>query len=255
MIGWLAAPTTQGPLTRALAVLHDTEGQVLSMQRGVWATLDAYSIPHSTVPCCDELRPPARWVAELPSEVLVADRSWWDLAVADGRPLLRVGFAPDEPDWDLDAGPIHPWAWQNLPTRAAVRDGWGVPPGTPVVACMSNWQYKRVIEHRVADAVPANARLVSLRGPNAAHQFVGADLVVTTAGWASSWEARWSGVPHCLLDVGGPDGLSRVTHDIAEAREAVANVRLAELPGDHRPPPPTGPLDDFLQALARLRSG
>ena len=251
MIAWLADSGSWGPLTRAIAVLRHTPGFVVGYRAPRdWEPCDREGIGHVSFDCCGV--PAARQLAELPADLLVADPSWWEVAVADGRPCVRLGWASSgAPDWDLDAGPIHPWA-DGLPlTRGAVRELWGVGPETPVVATLSNRRYRNIIENRVADSVPEGARLVSLSGWGAAERMVGADLVVATAGWASSVECRWTGVPHCLLDVGGPDGWPRVTHTVDEARRAVAAVSPWPSPSDWAGAPNRRPLTEFLALAER----
>jgi hypothetical protein len=232
---WLAEGYTWGPLTRVVAVLGAARlpGHVLA-QRSTDdnAPLIVEKIPFAHAECCGERTMGHLLDESLAADVIVADMCWADLAKNDGRPSVILGMHGDG-DWDLDDMPIHPWAWQPFARRKDIRLFYDVDDDTPLVAVMSPVRMENVLENHVRDALPAGARLVSLTGVDASRRMVGADLVVTSAGWGSSWEARWTGAPYCLVDVGGPDQPQRATHSYDEAREAVANVRLADLPPEH----------------------
>jgi len=189
------------------------------------------------------------------ADVIVADHCWRELAAADGRPYLVMGMHDAEGStWDLDAMPIHPWAWKHLPTRAAVRHGWGVDDDQLVIGTLSPATRRNVLENALTDVIPERALHVRLGGWGCSHQMVGCDLVVASAGWASSWEARWSGVPHCLVDVGGPDQPKRATHTYASARVEVAAARPALLPPEHTASAEDW-VDPFVRTLHLLRTG
>lgn len=248
MIGWLADPLSWGPLTRAVAVLWACDGVVLSQRDGArqWAPLDAEGIPHLRAGCCGGESMEAS-LASLQADLLVADPVWWDVARADGRPVITLGkHSHPDCDWNVDELPLHPWAYGLTRTRAEVRSEWGVPDSTPVVACMSPTHMRNTMENTVKDSLPPGALLVSLQKWGDAPKMVGADLIVTSAGWASSVEARWSGVPHCLLGLGAPDQPTRVTHSRSEAAALVAHVEPANLPDDWVAAPDAGPLLGFI---------
>lgn len=258
MIGWLADPRSWGPLTRAVAVLHVLDGTVLSAQRGPreWAPLDAEGIAYETVGCCGDESPEAK-LAELDADLLVADPAWWPVAEADGRPCIKLGWASSgDPDWDLDQLPLHPWAFGLHRTRGMVRAEWGVDPDELVVAVQSPTHIRYFVEQLVQPHVPAEARMVPLTGWGAAHRMVGADLIVTSAGWAQSVECRWSGVPHVLLDLDGLDGKPRVTHQTHELADVVRTAEPAELPDDWVGTPDALPLLAFIGMASggRLRA-
>lgn len=254
-IGWLADPHSWGPLTRAVSVLGITGGVVLSQRTPQqFAPLDYERIAWRAAGCCAP-DGPQQALAELDADVLVADPAWWEFASHDRRPTIRLGFAGAGADWDLDAAPIHPWAWWPLPTRAEVRAAWGVAPSVPVVATMSPSTIGDYVELRVADAIPAGAHHVRMTSWRDSLQFVGADLVVCSAGWASSVEARWSGVPYALLSTGVPDQIPRGTHTLGQAYDAVKALEVADLPGSHRARPDAAQVSRFvsvIRSVARL---
>jgi len=252
-VAWLCEAPTWGPAMRALAVLGpgtDVEGVVLGQRSEVDnEVLIAERVPFVHVGCCgdDSME---HHLARTEADVLVADACWAPLAAADGRPYITLGMH-GAGEWDLDSMPLHPWTWQALPRRVDVRALFDVPEDVPVVAIMSNATRVNVIENAVARWAPSHAVVVSLHGPFVARRMVGADLVVTSAGWASSWEARWSGVPYVLVDVGGPDQPRRATHTFDEAREAVSAVTLADLSPGHTAQPEDH-VTDFCAVLRRL---
>lgn len=253
-VAWLAEAKSWGPLTRAVAVLgggSPVDGVVIG-QRSVFDNepLDAERVPWVQAFCCEQ-GPGMQWhLDHLDVDVIVSDMCHAPLAEADGRPFITLGMH-GAGHWDLDAMPLHPWEWQALPRRVDVRALWGMSPSTPVVVAMSNHIAPDNIEHRIRDSVPDGALLVSLHEWGSARRMVGADLVVCTAGWSSSWEARWSGVPACVLDIGGPDQAPRATHTLEEAREAVRNVQCVDLPADHTAERPDH-LRDFHSVLTML---
>jgi len=256
-VAWLAEGATWGPLTRAVAVLAPgnpsrVEGVVLAHRTALDnepLTLEGVRWRH--VDCCtpDEQMPDL--LAQTAADVIVADWCWRNVAAADGRPYIVVGMH-GAGTWDLDSQPVHPWAWQLLPTRETVRSSWGVG-DAPVVGTLSPWSRVNVIENALRDVLP-DYRHVHLSGWGCSRWMVGCDLVVASAGWGSSWEARWSGVPFCLVDVGGPDQPLRATHTYDEAREAVRQLTPALLPGEHRANPPDH-VTEFVRTLYRLVSG
>lgn len=245
-LGWLADPGSWGPMTRAQAVMQVADVTVLS-PRGwdprEWGPLAPYSFQLHSCGCCGDQE---RQLAALEADVLVADPSWWELADLDGRPWISLGWTGWGASWDLDLQPLHPWAYGLGVTRQGVREEWGTPPDCPVIACMSPSGMPHWIENRVRDVIPAGAQMVELTGVGAARQMLGADLVVCSAGWASSVEARWSGVPHILMNSGGPDQQPRITHELDEARELVGAVQLQDLPADWAGCPDAEPLLRFL---------
>jgi hypothetical protein len=237
-VGWLIESTTWGPTTRAVAVLGPGSTHVDGVVLGHRSPednvlLDYEKIPYIHAGCCGDDSMEAH-LARLDVDVLVADMCWRNLAAADGRPHIVMGMH-GAGMWDLDSMPLHPWAWQQFGRRIEIRALFGAPPDVPVVAFMSNATRERVIENALEEHVPEGAISVSLTGPFVARQFVGADLVVTSAGWGSAWEARWSGVAYVLVDVGGPDQPQRATHTWEQAAEAIAQVTVADLPPDHVP--------------------
>lgn len=252
MIGWLADPLSWGPLTRALAVLTHEPGVVLSQGRGErqWLPLAGTGIGHVTVGCCGDDGPRSH-LERLDADVLVADPAWHERARADGRPCITLGWTSmkADADWNLDVGPLHPWAFGLPMNRGQARSLWGVTDSTPVVVVMSPSHLKGTMESSVRDARPPGGVLVSLKRWSEAPMMVGADLIVTSAGWASSVEAKWSGVPHCLIDLDGLDMASRITHDREAMRDAVRNAQCAQLPLDWRGQPDPDPLDRFLQLV------
>lgn len=256
-VAWLAEGATWGPLTRAVAVLapgapHLLEGVVLAHRTALDnepLTLEHVKWRH--VDCCTPGEQMGDVLAQTAADVIVADWCWRDLAAADGRPYLTVGMH-GEGDWDLDSKPIHPWAWQLLPDRETVRRSWGVGPSVPVVGVLSPWSRRYVLENHLRNGLPDE--YVSLSGWGCSRYMVGCDLVVASAGWASSWEARWSGIPHVLVNVGAKDQMPRATHTYDEAVEAVAKLESAQLPGWHRVDAPDH-VTEFVHTLHRLASG
>jgi len=199
--------------------------------------LDAEGVAWIAAGCCAP-NGPRDVLARLDADVLVADRAWWEPALADPlrRPVVRLAMdhPPEAGDWNLDAEPLHPWGWWQLPTRGEVRASWGVHDDRPVVVAHSPTTMRRWCELRAGPYLPAGAELRTVDRWRDSLQLVGADLIVSSAGWAASCEARWSGVPHVLLDVGASDQAPRATHQFAQLAGVVAAVRPAELPADHR---------------------
>lgn len=249
---WLAEGYTWGPLTRAVAVLGAARqsGHVLA-QRSIEDNepLVEERIPFVHAECCGAMTM-QNLLAGSVADVVIADMCWARLALASGQPYVILGMH-GAGTWDLDAQPIHPWAWQPLPRRKDVRLFFDVDDETPVVAVLSPKRMGNVIENVVRPHIPEHARLVSLTGVGAARRMVGADLVLASAGWASTWEARWSGVPYALVDVGGRDQASRATHSWAGLTEAVKHVRVADLPPEHTASPDDH-VTEFDAVLRRL---
>jgi hypothetical protein len=184
-------------------------------------------------------------LAETEADVIVADWQSWGIAQADGRPFVRIGFAHrSETLWDLDERPLHPSGRKPPePLRSDLRAALGL--SGPVVVSMSPLSQRGIIEGTIEAAARTldrhpEATLVVAPPENGGVLFRAADLVVTSAGWSSSWEARWSGVPHFLVRTNDSDQWLRYSggvEDLAKAVEAVVEVedwKLPEIP-DHVP--------------------
>lgn len=241
----MLAPGAHNHVTGGVVLAHrDTlDNEPLTLERVPWRHVD----------CCTPGEHMPDVLAQTAADVIVADHCWRNVAAADGRPYVVVGMH-GAGTWDLDSHPVHPWAWQLLPDRATVRASWGVEEDRPVVGTLSPWSRRNVLENQLRGAIPDHALHVHLDGWGCSRQMVGCDLVVASAGWASSWEARWSGVPHALVDVGGPDQPQRATHTYEQARELVAQLTPTPLPGGHRAYPPDH-VTPFVAALSRLVDG
>lgn len=229
-IAWLADAPTFGPMVRAKAVFEHPEvkGTVLSWRQdfdGVEAVADVVSVTglHGSNPTREAL-------AQVEADVIVSDWQNWEVARGDGRPWVPIGFAHrSETLWDLDEAPLHPWG-ANPPEalRDELRGALGL--SGPVIATMSPRSQTGIIEGTIWEGLARRPDVTLLRVPewNGAVYFRAADLVVTSAGWSSSWEARWSGVPYFLVQTNSSDQTLRASGSTAEALRAVEAVEVFE---------------------------
>jgi len=240
-VAWLADAPTFGPLVRARAVaLHpDVEGTVISCR----ADFEDLAAVASCISVSNQ-REGLVALAQLDPDVVVADWQWWrnaPRAIAGG--VVRVGFAHREgTEWDLDLAPLHPWGAAPPRTTRTERT-------RPRVLTMSPRSQPGIIEAIAGPAIAAaDVEHVIADERNGGVQMRDADLVVTSAGWSSSWEARWSGVPHFLCRTNDTDQWLRATDgSVAEMVTQAGVLRGWSPPAvpDHVPP--------FLDLL-RLRS-
>lgn len=257
-IGWLADTPTGGPLVRARAVMTrddlGVDGVVLSHRAPeAFGDLPGLGVECVSTGCCgdDTMR---RHLARTDVDVVVADWQSWHVAEGDRRPHMLIGFSHRKTEglmWDLDEMPLHPWGdsaligqHSPLERRQLVRSQLGLIEEELVVMTMSSTTFPGSVESRVrpllAELRPSAVHLVA----ETAFDFFGADLIVTNAGWSAATEARWSGVPHVLLMLGGLDQPARVCGDIRSALVNLERHRPAdddELIVDHVP--------DFVDAL------
>lgn len=192
-------------------------------------------------------------VAGDPSVAALADDGAFSIAVGiagqDPTPACLSGRQTSA-SWDCESFPLHRWAGALLPTRGAVRDAWQVEPADIVVGYMppswANMIFDRV---RVA-AEHAGAKAKRLSVPE---QMVGCDLVVVAAGWATTWEARWSGVPYFAIDLGRRDHPQRANVTLPGAVDLIARGvrRVVDLSDEHTPTVPDHREEFLALAFAR----
>jgi hypothetical protein len=213
----MADAPTGGPLVRAHAVMDRARGCVLSHRE------DFDGLNGVRLECCAP-RDPRTVLSLVDADVIIADYQHWRTADADGRPVLKIGFAHREQTmWDLDTGPLHPWcapSW-HAPDRAALREELGADE-RPLVVTMSPSTRRLLLEQRLE--YPAYVKHVQAR---TGLDFWAADLIVTSAGWSSYHEATMSGVPFCAIDFLGQDQHLRATHTWSDAQSAINNARVA----------------------------
>ncbi len=221
----MADTPTGGPMVRARAVMtRAPEGSVVLSHR-----TDFQGLPGIPLECCYP-RDPQTVLAAVDADVIVSDYQHWHHADADGRPVLKIGFAHrEETMWDLDAGPLHPWCAPDwiAPDRDALREELELEDSDVCVMSMSPSSMRLFIERRLDFA---GVRHVQAR---TGLDFFAADLIVTSAGWSSYHEAEMSGVPFCAITCGGQDQHLRITHSWEEAQVAIGNasrVRDVESP-------------------------
>lgn len=246
-IVWLADAPTFGPMVRAKAVFAhpEVEGTVIS-SRVDFDGLEALAEVVSTRNL-DDVRTA---LARTEGEVIVSDRQSLRVADEDGRPVMSIGFA-NRPEtlWDLDVAPLHPWG-ANPPERLRdeIRRSLGDPGGL-VLVTMSPRSQPGIIEGAISEGLGRRPDVTHLvvEARDGAPLFCAADLVVTSAGWSSSWEARWCGTPSVLVRTNDSDQWLRESGvDVTEAVEAMESFEGWELPSipDHVP--------DFVEALGIL---
>lgn len=218
LIAWMADAPTGGPLVRAHAVMDRARGCVLS-HRWNFDGLNGVQLE-----CCYP-RDPQTVLAATDADVIIADWQHWRTADADGRPVMRIGFAHREGTmWDLDLGPLHPWTAPGFvpPDRAALREELGADE-RPLVVTMSPSTMKLLLEQRLD--YPAHVKHVKAR---TGLDFFAADLIVTSAGWSSFHEATMTNVPFCAINFHGADQHLRDTHTWQEAQYAIEHAARVE---------------------------
>jgi hypothetical protein len=249
-IVWIADQPTQGPLVRAEAVMTrrdlDVDGLVLSTRAPeAFGRLPGLGVECVTVGCCGDESLSTQLDA-LDFDVIVADWQSWEIARDDGRPVMTIGFAHRRDEglgWDLDEMPLHPWGNESclrqtspIMRRREMRRRLGIGEHELVVMTMSSTTYPGSVESRLGEVVEcADGRSFFAYRTDVRHvvaetalEFFAADLVVTNAGWATSTEARWSGVPHVLLMLGGLDQPARACGDVRSSVMSLTPHRPAE---------------------------
>lgn len=138
--------------------------------------------------------------------------------------------------WDCEAFPLHRWAGAVLPSRGSVRASWEVEPEQIVVGYMPPSWAPRIFD-AVRAAVPKGVIARRLIEPEA---MVGCDLLVVAAGWATTFEARWSGVPHFAVNLGRRDHPVRANAELASALSLIGSGvrRVVDLPDELVPQVP-----------------
>lgn len=144
-------------------------------------------------------------VAGDPSVCVLADPDAYVLAVCIGGQDRTAGcHSSRKPDavWDAEALPLHPWAGAQFRSRRTVRDAWRVQNDQLVIGALAPTWGPHVFHTAIQAAVQPG---VLVRRITDATELVGCDLAVVAAGWATTWEARWSGVPYQAVDLGRRD--------------------------------------------------
>lgn len=171
-----------------------------------------------------------------PSVVGQADEHAFTVAVQIGGQDPTPGCLQDRQPaavWDAEALPLHPWAWMALPDRAAVRRSWGASQDDLIVGCLDPSWAPIIFSVNVRQAAPPGVIVRTIREPE---ELVGCDYAVVSAGWASTHEARWSGVDHWAVNLGRRDMPVRASTDMAGMLAAVSLIRgKPDLPDDLRP--------------------
>lgn len=236
MWAWACEGHTWGPRTRAA-----TFPDALAAGMGQRVQVTPERQRWRSVQWCSQQNPLSGYpvVVGDPSVVVQADEDAFTVAVhiagQDMRPGCRTDRVPDAL-WDAEALPLHPWAWQVLPDRTAVRASWGVSQDDLIVGCLNPSWARLVFTHVVREAAQPGVQVRALSEPS---ELVGCDLAVVMAGWASTHEARWSGVPYLAVNLGRRDQVHRANCDVPVMLEAVSRLKgTPSLPDDLRPSAP-----------------
>lgn len=230
MIAYACEGTTWGPRRRA-AVLG---GEMVAVGQGARAPTLSHDQRWRSVQWCSG-SPLAGFdvVAGDPGVCVLAEPSSYVLAVT----IFGQSFDPSchcdrQPDawWDAETKPLHGWAGQVLPTRGEVRDHWGCLDVPVVCVIEPSWGGKMLGPHVRAVVQPG----VFVRTLTDARDLIGADFVIVAAGWSTTYEARWSGVPYMAVDFGMRDHPRRATGRLRDALRIAAMVdRAADLSPSH----------------------
>lgn len=243
-IAYAVEGSTWGPRVRARAVLDRLDATAVgtgeprppldgySYRRVRWTDpdcLDGFDVVLGD-PGCVAMRPPGvRGIG-----VRIAGQS--------DHPRHGAGI-PVDVEWDAEARPIHPWACDPLPTRVeAIRYLRGVtssgagesyrrspaPDRLPLLVVLDQTSTRGVLAGVVVEHAVDEWDVVVLSGWGEDRWIIGADLLVCSAGWAQTVQARAAGIPYIAVEQSGADHWVRAHCSLAELPVVAANLAPVE---------------------------
>lgn len=168
--------------------------------------------------------------------------------IAEQQQIARYGQGnPPDDVWDCETRPLHPWATEPLPSRREAQDVFGED-RRPVLGVLDQSHTPGVLWRICREWADPGWHVFPLAGWGADRFCVGADLLVSSAGWAQVTQAKAARIPHIAVDQVS-DQWPRAHCTLAELATVIANIEpaYALLPGHHRPY-----LEDHLPAFAEF---